>query len=115
MYNDESTMYNSILQMFHEYNYLLNEYNDLQINIENISPDVVLERNRIKFTVVEENTDEYTHACCSICLFDSNDLEQQEQRQIIKIKCNHIFHLNCLSKWVTQNKNTCPMCRDVME
>jgi len=111
MYNDESALYNTILQMFNEYNYFLNDYNDLQTNIENMSPDVVLERNRIKFTIIEKNSDEYTDSCCSICLCDHNDLKQQ----IIKIKCNHIFHVNCLSKWVTQNKNTCPMCRDVME
>jgi hypothetical protein len=116
MYSDEGGMYNTILQIFDEYNTLLTESINLQINVENISPDVVLERNRIKFTIIEKNSHEYTDDdCCSICLFPYNDLQQQEQQQIIKIKCNHIFHVNCLSKWVTQNKNTCPMCRDVME
>jgi hypothetical protein len=29
----------------------------------------------------------------------------------VKTSCNHDFHLNCLAKWVGNNKKTCPMCR----
>ena len=113
MYNDESVMYNTILQIFNEYNFFLNHPNYLQINVENVSPCVILERNRIKFTIIEkENSDEYMGDCCSICLFDYNDVEQQQE--IVKTKCNHIFHLNCLSNWVNQSK-TCPICRNEME
>jgi hypothetical protein len=120
MYNNESVMYNTILQMFNAYNYFLNDPYYLQTNVENISPGAILERerNRIEFTIIEkQNSHEYMGDCCSICLFyyndDVNDVEQQQE--IIKIKCNHIFHLNCLSKWVNQNKKTCPMCRNIIE
>jgi hypothetical protein len=116
MYSDEGGMYNTILQIFDEYNSLLTHSIDLQINVENISPRVILERNRIKFTALEKNSHEYTDDCCSICLFPYNDLEQQEQQEeIIKTNCNHIFHLQCLSTWVNQNKKTCPVCRNAME
>jgi hypothetical protein len=117
MYSDEGGMYNTILQIFDEYNTLLTESINLQINVENISPRVILERNRIIFTVLEKNSHEYTDDdCCSICLFPYNDLEQQEsQEEIIKTNCNHIFHLQCLSTWVNQNKKTCPVCRNAME
>jgi hypothetical protein len=111
MYSDESAMYNTILQIFDEYNSLLTNSIDLQINVENISPGTILERNKIKFTVIEKNYDEYTDDCCSICLQES----QESQEQIIKTNCNHIFHLQCLSNWVNQNKKTCPICRNSME
>jgi hypothetical protein len=118
MYNDESAMYNTILQIFNAYNYFLNDPNYLQTNVENVSPGAILERNRIKFTVIEkQNPHEYMGDCCSICLFDYNhvnDVEQEQQQEIIKTKCNHIFHLNCLSNWVNQSK-TCPICRNEME
>ena len=29
----------------------------------------------------------------------------------VKTSCNHDFHLNCLAKWVGNNKKTCPLCR----
>ena len=117
MYN-EGIMYDTISQMYNEYNNVLT---NLQITPENISPELILERNNIKFTILEkENSHEYMGDCCSICLChcqqaqDEQD-EQDEQQQIIKINCNHIFHLQCLSKWVNQNKKTCPMCRNIIE
>jgi len=118
MYSDESGMYNTILQIFDEYNNLLTDSIDLQINVENISPGAILERNRIKCTVIEKNSHEYTdHDCCSICLQEQQyeQYEQYEQQEeFIKTTCNHIFHLQCLSTWVNQNKKTCPICRNAM-
>lgn len=114
MYN-EGIMYDTISQMYNEYNNVLT---NLQITPENISPELILERNNIKFTILEkENSHEYMGDCCSICLCDCQQAqdEQDEQQQIIKINCNHIFHLQCLSKWVNQNKKTCPMCRNIIE
>jgi len=118
MYSDESGMYNTILQIFDEYNSLLTDSIDLQINVENISPGAILERNRIKFTVIEKNSHEYTdHDCCSICLQEQQDEQHEQheqQEEFIKTNCNHIFHLQCLSTWVNQNKKTCPICRNAM-
>jgi hypothetical protein len=115
MYNNQGIMYDTISQMFNEYNNVLTNF---QITPENVSPGAILERNRIKFTVIEkQNPHEYMGDCCSICLFDYNhvnDVEQEQQQEIIKTKCNHIFHLNCLSNWVNQSK-TCPICRNEME
>ena len=118
MYNNEGIMYDTISQMYNEYNNVLT---NLQLTLENISPELILERNNIKFVVIEkENSHEYMGDCCSICLCDCQQAqdeqdEQDEQEQIIKINCNHIFHLTCLSKWVNQNKKTCPMCRNIIE
>ena len=120
MYN-EGIRYDTISQMYNEYNNVLT---NLQITPENISPELILERNNIKFVVIEkENYHEYMGDCCSICLFDCQQEqdeqdeqdEQPSQQQIIKTNCNHVFHLTCLSKWVNQNKKTCPICRNEME
>ena len=119
-YNNEGMMYDTISQMYNEYNNVLT---NLQITPENISPELILERNNIKFVVIEkENSHEYIGDCCSICLCDfkqgqdeQQDEQQYEQQQNIKTNCNHMFHLTCLSKWVNQNKKTCPMCRNIIE
>ena len=43
---------------------------------------------------------------CIICL--------EEIKQAKKLKCGHIFHLNCLRRWLEQNIQ-CPTCRDKIE
>ena len=44
---------------------------------------------------------------CSICfdLFKENELLKQ-------LKCNHIFHKECLSQWLL-NENKCPICNKI--
>ena len=41
---------------------------------------------------------------CSICL---NPV--RKTRSVTELKCEHMFHKECLKKW---DKDTCPMCRD---
>lgn len=42
---------------------------------------------------------------CSVCLgaFAS-------YQTVVKLPCAHAFHHACISKWLTQCKNTCPLC-----
>lgn len=40
---------------------------------------------------------------CGICHYKFSDM-------CVTLRCSHIFHLECLSKWV--DNGTCPMCRD---
>ena len=47
-----------------------------------------------------ENNDE-----CTICL--SNDLDNEW----VKLNCQHIFHRDCITEWLSIN-NTCPICRE---
>jgi hypothetical protein len=42
---------------------------------------------------------------CSICY---NEFTKDEES--IKLKCNHIYHSDCIKKWVSTS-STCPMCR----
>ncbi|GLJ14557.1 hypothetical protein SUGI_0235640 [Cryptomeria japonica] len=44
---------------------------------------------------------------CAVCLrsFEEDD----EIRELCN--CCHIFHRNCLDKWIDVNEDTCPFCR----
>ena len=46
---------------------------------------------------------------CSICREDYLD---NTDKKTILIGCHHDFHIDCLKKWVNQNKRSCPICRD---
>jgi hypothetical protein len=30
---------------------------------------------------------------------------------LVKLPCRHAFHSGCISRWLTQCKNTCPLCQ----
>lgn len=48
---------------------------------------------------------------CSIC-FDT----KTEVKHVYKLKtCPHTFCKGCITAWVDKGKNTCPMCRTVMD
>ncbi|KAI9141666.1 ring finger protein 13, partial [Paraphysoderma sedebokerense] len=46
-----------------------------------------------------------THAQCSICLtqYDSNDY-------VRLLPCKHLFHSDCVDRWLTKEKGCCPVC-----
>ena len=43
---------------------------------------------------------------CSICL---NSIKKEEE-DTKKTKCNHLFHNECISRWL-KIKSSCPLCR----
>ncbi|AUT19098.1 hypothetical protein DSLPV1_127 [Dishui lake phycodnavirus 1] len=45
---------------------------------------------------------------CGICL---NPV--RETRATPTIRCGHLFHQTCLTRWENMGKNTCPICRRV--
>ncbi|CAN4122253.1 unnamed protein product [Withania somnifera] len=49
---------------------------------------------------------------CAVCLCD---FEEGDKGRKIE-SCNHIFHENCLDKWLMHGKGqpTCPLCRSVI-
>ena len=51
------------------------------------------------FTIKEHLDD------CSICL---ENIINEEHKTITS--CKHIFHEECMAKWILQN-NSCPLCR----
>lgn len=42
---------------------------------------------------------------CGICI------EKFDKKDIVKLHCNHIFHRECIKKWLCHQKTTCPICR----
>lgn len=44
---------------------------------------------------------------CAVCL--SRLEEEEEIRELCN--CFHVFHRNCLDKWVDCHQTTCPLCR----
>ncbi len=55
--------------------------------------------------------DEISEEPCSICLdqlYNKDDIENN--KSIISLKCNHMFHKECIDPWVINNK-CCPLCK----
>jgi len=61
-----------------------------------------IEKKDILFKKDEYNMDE-----CSICL--EHFIEDEP---IIQLKCNHIFHAQCIDDWLQIQEN-CPLCRRI--
>jgi len=47
------------------------------------------------------------HTTCAICIDDFND-----DSNIRIIKCNHVFHTDCIDPWLLKESYKCPVCRD---
>ncbi|GAB4855088.1 hypothetical protein Ancab_023671 [Ancistrocladus abbreviatus] len=44
---------------------------------------------------------------CAVCL---STLEQEDMARLLP-NCNHIFHAECIEKWLISSQSTCPICR----
>lgn len=53
--------------------------------------------------------EDFSNDICSICL--DNLYDEEEHKEIIKIKCNHMFHKECLEPWLRKQRN-CPLCKN---
>ena len=74
-------------------------------------------RNQLQITLNNNNNysfnkiilkDDFENDKCSICLDELYSDENQDE--IIQIKCNHMFHKKCLDEWINLQKN-CPLCK----
>lgn len=80
-----------------------------QRNEKAASKNILRSLGRIKYSALNElglggDPDEE----CSICF-----MEYGENDIVTKLECNekHIFHEQCISSWIQQGKNSCPICR----
>lgn len=73
-----------------------------QPNWEGAAPSIVKDLAKGKFQATPENNMD----SCSICMVDFT-----EEDQVVTLPCNskHIFHDECIKRWLTQ-KNSCPLC-----
>lgn len=50
---------------------------------------------------------------CGVCL---QAIDPTVSARIVQLPCcRHAFHLHCISKWLTQCKNTCPFCSTLID
>ncbi|KAF8243323.1 hypothetical protein K440DRAFT_613746 [Wilcoxina mikolae CBS 423.85] len=62
------------------------------------------------FTFSEGSAEQYGAGNAERCLICLSDYETgHECRQLVK--CNHIFHKECIDEWLTTGRNSCPLCR----
>lgn len=47
---------------------------------------------------------------CGVCLS-----EMEPNLRVVQLPCRHAFHTQCISKWLTQCKNTCPLCSKLID
>ncbi|GLJ55461.1 hypothetical protein SUGI_1190860 [Cryptomeria japonica] len=61
----------------------------------------------IKFQRFAESCSEIEEVMCAVCL---NSLERDDEIREL-CNCSHIFHRDCLDKWIDHHQITCPLCR----
>ncbi|XP_024987872.1 E3 ubiquitin-protein ligase EL5-like [Cynara cardunculus var. scolymus] len=44
---------------------------------------------------------------CAVCLSKIEDDDETRE-----LRCDHLFHKNCLDSWLAHRHTTCPLCRD---
>ncbi|RZC92343.1 hypothetical protein C5167_011752 [Papaver somniferum] len=47
---------------------------------------------------------------CSVCMGESETSTEEGKR----LPCNHVYHLDCISKWISRSNNSCPLCRTLI-
>ena len=78
-----------------------------QINQRQQSRGIVQQLSAIKYHSLLQDASSPDMEC-SICF-----MEYQSDDLVTRLKCDskHIFHKECLSQWIVQGKNSCPICR----
>lgn len=67
-------------------------------------PVTINEEDLEKLPIEKFNSDEEIE--CSICR-----MEMEKEDEYFNIECKHMFHKECLEKWLTECNYTCPVCR----
>ncbi|GAM19386.1 hypothetical protein SAMD00019534_025610 [Acytostelium subglobosum LB1] len=57
------------------------------------------------FQTVRYSASKYEFDTCMVCL---SEFEEQESLTLLP-KCNHIFHANCITNWLSQSSRNCPI------
>ena len=92
-------------------NNLINEINEINMP-EHAFEDVKItlsedDFNKFKYTnISNRNISKYKNLQCNICME-----EYKNKDTVLTLKCNHIYHKDCIKNWLCNEKTTCPMCR----
>jgi len=83
---------------------LINFINQISTSQNNpISENQLNDLNIVTFNTIENPI----NTTCNICLEDFEEISQ-----VIKLKCNHIYHDNCIKHWLGNYNNNCPVCKE---
>ncbi|KAJ8769576.1 hypothetical protein K2173_005179 [Erythroxylum novogranatense] len=66
----------------------------------------LIEQEYPALSYVEGLRQQQRAAECAVCLSEFCDGES-----VRKLRCQHVFHKDCLDKWLQQCLATCPLCR----
>jgi len=77
-----------------------------------------LDLEDVKVTLSDEEFDKISEVCkenvadkdCVICL-ESISKNQCEEDSVVKLKCDHFFHRECIKEWLCKANVHCPVCR----
>ncbi|KAG9156851.1 hypothetical protein Leryth_020165 [Lithospermum erythrorhizon] len=47
---------------------------------------------------------------CSVCL---NEIEEGDE--VRQLSCDHVFHRECIDRWIGYGNVTCPLCRSCVK
>ncbi|XP_065864608.1 NEP1-interacting protein 1 isoform X2 [Euphorbia lathyris] len=72
-----------------------------------LSNNFILNLPQFTFQSINNLHLQFHESCCSICLEDFKDGELMRKLSY----CGHLFHLECLDKWLYIN-GCCPICRN---
>ena len=90
-------------------------FNDRSINEPAMSPfDKLILQNEIIDNMGYlgyKDYDKEREISMSCCICREDYLDNTDKKTIL-IGCHHDFHIDCLKKWVNQNKKSCPTCRN---
>ncbi len=100
--------FDNIINMFDNYLRTMEEMYDIP-GLVDLNEDVKIVLNdeqfnnleRVEYSTIDKENNE-----CLICIDAFN-----EDDEIIKTHCNHLFHCNCIKSWLCHESNKCPVCR----
>ena len=76
-------------------------------NFEDVKVTLTRDQFDKLFTeILDDNNIDNYNSECNICID-----EYKIGDKIVKLHCNHIFHIDCISNWLCNEKVSCPVCR----
>lgn len=78
--------------------------------IEKINNYYFKKYKNLKFKKKKKYNDKMNEKICTICIE-----EFKEKENIFQLKCNHIYHINCIDDWIDtkgESEVKCPNCNE---
>lgn len=80
-------------------------------NFENVPRGISqmeIEQRTHSFIIKEKETLSQENQVCAICQMD---FEKDDPVRQLSLICTHIFHKDCIDRWMKEQQPTCPVCR----